>query len=233
MASGVRRRIEDYGLIGNTRSAALVSREGTIEWLCLPRFDSAALFASLLGDERNGCWSLRSSDPAARVSRRYRPGTAILETRFETEAGAATVVDFMPQPSDEFADEVVRLVRCDAGEAAMTMQITLRFDYGRLVPWLQRRSEGLVAVAGPDAVRLATPIELVNRDFTTCAEFTLCKGEYVPFVLTWFPSHREPPAVRDAFALAGEVEHEWRRWIGRSRYSGPWREAVERSLITL
>ena len=227
------RRIEDFGLIGNTHSAALVSCDGAIEWLCLPRFDSPAVFASLLGDENNGCWTLAARDPDARVSRRYRPGTAILETRFETRDGTATVIDFMPRPGDEFADEVIRLVRCDGGHIDMAMRATFRFDYGRLVPWLRRTPEGVVAVAGPDAVRLATPLELENRDFATCADFTLREGEYAPFVLTWFPSHREPPPVRDAIAMEAEVEQGWRRWIGRSTYQGPWREAVERSLITL
>ena len=227
------RRIEDYGVIGNTHSAALISRTGTIEWLCLPRFDSGALFACLLGDQDNGCWALGATDPKARVSRRYRRGTAILETRFETETGAATVIDFMPRPGDDFADEVIRLVRGEAGHIDMATTVRFRFDYGRLVPWLQRNADGVIAIAGPDAVRLATPIELENKDFATGAEFTLHAGEYVPFVLTWFPSHREPPPVRDAVALEHEVEEGWRRWSSRSVYQGPWRETVERSLITL
>jgi GH15 family glucan-1,4-alpha-glucosidase len=233
VTSSSERRIEDYGVIGNTHSAALVSREGAIEWLCLPRFDSPAVFASLLGDESHGRWSLSAHDPQARVTRRYREGTAILETHYQTDGGSATVIDFMPRPGDEFADEVIRLVRCESGRIDMCMSATFRFDYGRRVPWLRRTSDGVVAVAGPDAVRLSTPVELVNQDFATRADFTLQAGEYTPFVLTWFPSHREPPDVRDALVLAGEVEQGWRRWIGRSTYRGPWREAVERSLITL
>ena len=227
------KRIEDYGLIGNTRSAALVSRQGSIDWLSFPRFDSAAVFAALLGDESHGHWSIAASDPAAVASRRYRPGTAILETRFETETGAATVIDFMPRPGDELAEEVIRLVRGEAGVVEMEMTLALRFDYGRLVPWLRRTPEGVLAVSGPDAVRLTTPVELVNQDLTTRAKFRLSAGEEAPFVLTWFPSHREPPPVRDAAEVLAEVEAGWRRWIGESTYAGPRREAVERSLITL
>jgi GH15 family glucan-1,4-alpha-glucosidase len=227
------RRIEDYALIGNTLSAALVSREGSIDWLCLPRFDSSAVFAALLGDESNGQWKIGASDPQARISRAYRPGTAILETRFETDTGGATVIDFMPPPGDDFADEVIRLVRGDLGAIEMSMSVRFRFDYGRLVPWLRARPEGVIAVAGPDAVRLTSHAKLVNEDWATRATFTVRAGEYVPFVLTWYPSHRKPPPVRDSIFLVSYVEHVWRRWMETSTYRGPWREAVERSLITL
>jgi GH15 family glucan-1,4-alpha-glucosidase len=227
------KRIEDYGIIGNTHSAALVALDGSIDWLCLPRFDSAAIFAAVLGDESHGSWRICAKAGDVRITRRYRPGTAILETRFETEAGAATVIDFMPPPGDDFVDEVVRLVRGDAGVVHMAISVVFRFDYGRLVPWLERSVEGLVAIAGPDAVRLYTPIELVNKDWTTQAEFVVHEGEYVPFVLTWFPSHRQPPAVRDAVALLRRVEERWQGWSARNTYKGPWRETVERSLITL
>ena len=227
------KRIEDYGLIGNTHSAALVARDGSIDWLCLPRFDSAAIFAAVLGDESHGSWKLCARAEDVRVSRRYRPGTAILETRFETDSGVATVIDFMPPPGDDFVDEVIRLVRGDAGVVEMIVSVVFRFDYGRLVPWLERSVEGITAIAGPDAVRLYTPIELVNKDWTTQAEFVVHEGEYVPFVLTWFPSHREAPPVRDAVALFRRVEERWRAWSARNSYEGPWREAVERSLITL
>jgi GH15 family glucan-1,4-alpha-glucosidase len=227
------RRIEDYGLIGNTHSAALVSRDGSIDWLCLPRFDSAAIFAALLGDESHGSWRICATGSNVRVTRRYRPGTAILETRFETDAGAATVIDFMPPPGDDFVDEVIRLVRGDAGVVEVAMTVMFRFDYGRLVPWLERSVEGITAIAGPDAVRLYTPVELVNKDWTTQAEFAIHAGEYVPFVLTWYPSHREPPAVRDAVALLKKVEEAWQGWSARNTYEGPWRDVVERSLVTL
>jgi GH15 family glucan-1,4-alpha-glucosidase len=227
------RRIEDYALIGNTLSAALVSREGSIDWLCLPRFDSPALFAALLGEEKHGHWKIAASDPQAKISRAYRPGTAILETRFETDTGGATVIDFMPPPGDDFADEVIRLVRGDLGAIEMSMCLRFRFEYGRLVPWLRAKPEGVLAVAGPDAVRLATHVKLVNENWATRATFTVRAGEYVPFVLTWFPSHRKPPPVRDSIVQAGYVERVWRRWMETSTYRGPWREAVERSLITL
>jgi GH15 family glucan-1,4-alpha-glucosidase len=231
--SGMARRIEDYGIIGNTHSAALVARDGTIDWLCLPRFDSPAIFAALLGDERHGSWRIRVKDGAGRISRRYRPGTAILETRFETAAGAATVIDFMPPPGDDFVDEVIRLVRGDRGAVEMAMTVLFRFDYGRLVPWLERTAEGIVAIAGPDAVRLYTPLELANKDWATQAEFTIHAGEYVPFVLTWFPSHREPPAARDSVALLEKVEQAWLGWSARNTDRGQLHDCVERSLITL
>ena len=228
-----RPRIEDYGIIGNTHSAALVSRDGSIDWLCLPRFDSAAIFAALLGDESHGSWRICAKASDVRLSRRYRPGTAILETRFETETGTATVIDFMPPPGDDFDAEIIRLVRGDAGVVEMAMSVLFRFDYGRLVPWLERSVEGIVAIAGPDAVRLYTSEELVNKDWTTQAQFVIHESEYVPFVLTWYPSHREPPAVRDAVALLRRVEERWRVWSARNTYQGPWRAEVERSLITL
>jgi GH15 family glucan-1,4-alpha-glucosidase len=227
------RRIEDYGVIGNTHSAALISRDGSIDWLCMPRFDSPAIFAALLGDESHGSWRICAQASDVRITRHYRPGTAILETRFETETGTATVIDFMPPPGDDFVDEVMRLVRGDAGVVAIAVSVVFRFDYGRLVPWLERSVEGIVAIAGPDAVRLYTPEELVNKDWTTQAQFVIHETEYVPFVLTWYPSHREPPPVRDAVALLRRVEERWRSWSARNTYQGPWRETVERSLITL
>jgi GH15 family glucan-1,4-alpha-glucosidase len=227
------RRIEDYGVIGNTHSAALISRDGSIDWLCMPRFDSPAIFAALLGDESHGSWRICAQASDVRITRHYRPGTAILETRFETETGTATVIDFMPPPGDDFVDEVIRLVRGDAGVVAIAVSVVFRFDYGRLVPWLERSVEGIVAIAGPDAVRLYTPEELVNKDWTTQAQFVIHETEYVPFVLTWYPSHREPPPVRDAVALLRRVEERWRSWSARNTYQGPWRETVERSLITL
>src|SRR6185312_2409764 len=147
--------------------------------------------------------------------------------------GAATVIDFMPPPADNSVNEVIRLVRGDRGVIEMATTILFRLDYGRLVPWLQRTAKGIFAVAGPDAVRLYTPVELDNRNLTTQAEFAVHAGEDVPFVLTWFPSHRQPPAVGDAVGLMDRVERFWRDWSARSTYQGPWNEVVERSLITL
>jgi GH15 family glucan-1,4-alpha-glucosidase len=227
------RQIEDFGFIGNTFSAALIGRDGTVEFLCLPRFDSPALFASLLGSDEHGSWRLGASDPNARLSRRYRPGTAILETSFETATGRATIIDFMPLPEIEDRVELMRIVRGDAGCVDMAAEIRFRFDYGHVIPWLQRRDDGVVAIAGPDGVLLTTPVALENEDFATCASFTVEAGRTVPFALTWFRSHVDPPAPRDPLALLDETEAGWRRWSARAEYDGPWRREVERSLITL
>jgi GH15 family glucan-1,4-alpha-glucosidase len=227
------RRIEDLALIGNAHSAALVGRDGTIEWLCLPRFDSPALFASLLGSDQNGSWRLAASDPAARRSRRYRPGTGILETTFRTATGRATVIDFMPVPENENQIDLIRMVRCDAGAIDMVAEIRFRFDYGRTLPWLRRHERGITAIAGPDGVLLSTAVELENRDFATVAKFHISAGETRSFALTWFPSHREVPRPRDPAALLEETETRWRRWVAQMDYDGLWRAQVERSLITL
>ena len=227
------RRIEDYGLIGNTHSAALISRDACIEWLCLPRFDSPAIFAALLGDDDNGAWRLCASDPKARISRRYRPGTAILETRFESRGGAATVIDFMPHPGADGAIELVRLVRGDRGALDFDTAITFRFDYGQLLPWVQANAVGLSAIAGPDAVRLVSTVPLTNKDFATRANFRVRAGETVAFNLIWYPSHMPAPDCRAPEPLLAATEAFWKDWIGRSQYQGPHRDMVERSLITL
>ena len=168
--------IEDYGLIGNMISAALVSRDGSIDWLCLPRFDSAACFAALLGGPEHGRWRI---SPAGdyRTSRRYVPGTAVLETRFETATGICTLIDFMPLTDDEEKIDVVRIVRGDRGEVAVTMDLVLRFNYGQAVPWVRRRDYGLSAIAGPDAIELHTPVQLVGRDLKTFASFAVREGD--------------------------------------------------------
>jgi GH15 family glucan-1,4-alpha-glucosidase len=228
-----RRRIEDYGLIGNTYSAALVGRDATIEWLCLPKFDSPAVFAALLGDDDNGAWRLCAADPKARISRRYRPGTAILETRFETGDGAATVIDFMPHPGAEGAIELVRLVRGDRGSVDFDTAITFRFDYGQLLPWVRSDAVGLSAIAGPDAVRLVSTVPLSNKDFATRASFQVRAGETLAFSLIWYPSHQPEPDCRAPEPLLATTEAFWTDWIGRSQYDGPHRQMVERSLITL
>jgi GH15 family glucan-1,4-alpha-glucosidase len=227
------RRIEDYGLIGNTHSAALIGRDATIEWLCLPKFDSPAIFAALLGDDNNGAWRLRARDEKARISRRYRPRTAILETRFETRGGAATVIDFMPRPGAGGAIELVRLVRGDRGAIDFQTAITLRFDYGQLLPWVQANPVGLTAIAGPDAVRLVSTVPLVNKDFATRAEFRIRAGEMASFTLLWYPAHLPAPDCRAPEPLLAATEAYWTGWIGRAQYDGPYRAMVERSLITL
>ncbi len=229
--------IEDYGLIGNMLSCALVARDGSIDWLCLPRFDSDACFAALLGTAENGRWRIAPADEDATVSRRYRPGTTILETTFETREGAVTLIDFMPLASDEEHVDVVRLVRGDRGRVGMTCELILRFGYGSTVPWLRRADFGLRAVAGPEAVELHTPVSLVNEGMRTNAEFTVGAGATVPFVLAWHPSHRLAERNIDPQQRLEETEAWWRQWSGECRFdtdeAHPWREAVTRSLITL
>lgn len=231
------KRIEDYGLIGNMLSCALVARDGAIDWLCLPRFDSDACFAALLGNAGNGSWRLAPVDADVRASRRYRPGTAILETTFETAEGAVTVIDFMPLARDEEHVDVVRLVRGDRGRVRMRCDLTLRFGYGSILPWVTRTGFGLRAVAGPDAVELHTPVTLINRDMCTRAEFTVGAGGTVPFVLAWHPSHRTAERAIDPLRRLEETEAWWCGWAGTYRFdedrAHPWRAAVMRSLITL
>jgi GH15 family glucan-1,4-alpha-glucosidase len=234
---GRMRRIEDYGFIGNMLSCALVARDGSIDWLCLPRFDSGACFAALLGTEENGRWRIAPSDDAASVSRRYRPGTPILETRFDTADGAATVIDFMPLADDEDHVDLLRIVRGERGRVEMTLDLVLRFDYGRTAPWVQRTDYGMRAVAGPDAVELRTPVDVRGRDMHTCATFTVGEGAEIPFALTWHPSHRPPTRRWDPAERLAETEAWWRAWsdtcvFGLER-DHPWRDAVVRSMITL
>jgi GH15 family glucan-1,4-alpha-glucosidase len=227
------RRIEDYGLIGNNHTAALVHRSGDIDWLCLPRFDSPAIFAALLGDEDNGSWRLCPSDAKAVISRRYRPGTAILETRFKTRRGAAIVIDFMPRPGADGSIELVRMVRGEEGVVDFETTIRFRFDYGQQLPWVRANPVGLTAIAGPDAVRLVSTVPLTNRDFATRASFRIRAGEAASFSLMWHPSHLPPPDCRAPEPLLAQAEAEWTSWVARAKYDGPHREMVERSLITL
>lgn len=228
--------IEDYGIIGNMISAALVSRDGSIDWLCLPRFDSAACFAALLGGSKHGRWLLTPENPACRISRRYVPGTAVLETRFETATGACTLTDFMPLTDDEEKVDVVRIVRGVSGEVAMSMELILRFNYGQAAPWVRRRDYGLSAVAGPDAVELHTAVALVGREMTTTARFTVRENEEVPFTLSYHRSHKMPQFVPDSSETMDRTISWWQEWSKRCRFDikhDTWREAVIRSLITL
>jgi GH15 family glucan-1,4-alpha-glucosidase len=224
-------RIEDYALIGDTHTAGLVGRDGSIDWLCLPRFDSAACFASLVGERRNGHWQIAPRAPIKSSRRRYRAGSLVLETDFETEEGVVCVVDCM-SPRDQ-RPEVVRIVEGVSGRVAMAMKLVIRFDYGSIVPWVRRIGDALTAVGGPDAVCLRTPVEMEGRDFTTAADFQVDAGDRVPFVLQWYPSHEPPPPPCDAFALCDDTERWWREWSDRCAYRGPWRDAVVRSLVTL
>jgi GH15 family glucan-1,4-alpha-glucosidase len=224
-------RIEDYGLIGDLHTAALVGRDGSIDWLCLPRFDSPACFAALLGDEDAGFWRLAPAAGGMAARRRYRDDTLILESEWDTPDGSVRVTDTMP-PRGEAAD-VVRVVEGLSGRVPMTMALRLRFDYGRIVPWVQHRGDQLAAMAGPDAAWLRTPVELEGRDLTTYAEFTVSAGERVPFVLTYRPSHEPRPRAIDPHAALADTEAFWADWMSRLRYDGDWPEAVRRSLLTV
>jgi len=226
------RRIEDYALIGDCGSAALVGRDGSIDWLCLPRFDSAACFSALLGEPGHGRWLIGPVEPRARVERRYLGGSLILATTFETAEGAVELVDLM-RPHRRLP-QLVRLVRGLRGRVAMRTEFILRFDYGTVVPWVVRLPEGgLTAIGGPERVVLRTPAPLRGVDFKTIGEFTVGTGETVPFVLSYGPSHQPlPPPVDPARALH-DTEAFWRRWSDRCASAGPWTEAVRRSLVVL
>ena len=223
--------VEDYALVGDLQSAALVGRDGSIDWLCLPRFDSGACFAALLGTPDHGRWLLAPRDARAPARRRYRPGTLVLESEFETDGGAVRVVDCMPPRSTE--PELVRVVEGLSGCVRMTTELVVRFDYGRVVPWVSRREGRLSAVAGPDALWLDAEVPLHGEDMRTRGEFTVREGESVAFALTWHPSHEPGPVPRDARRLVGDTEAWWREWSQRCRYDGPWREQVVSSLVAL
>ncbi|MEU2546738.1 glycoside hydrolase family 15 protein [Streptomyces roseolus] len=227
------RRIDDYALIGDLQTAALVGRDGSIDWLCLPRFDSAACFAALLGDEDNGHWRIAPQGAGSCTSRRYLDDSLVLETLWETRTGTVKVTDFMPQR--DRAPDVVRIVEGVSGRVEMSAVLRLRFDYGSIVPWI-RRSEGhRVAVAGPDAVWLRSepPVKTWGQQYATCSSFTVTAGERVAFVLTWHPSHERRPALVDPFESLEHSLADWREWVGRCAYRGPYRDTVVRSLITL
>ena len=224
-------RIEDYGLIGDTHTAALVGRDGSIDWLCVPRFDSAACFAALLGNPSHGRWIISPGESAMAESRRYRPDTLILETDFTTASGTARVIDFMTPRNVE--PDVIRIVEGIDGEVEMHMQLIIRFDYGSVVPWVRTIDGRLEAIGGPDALSLWTKVPTRGEGLTTRADFTVRRGERVAFVLAWHPSHVDPPAQLDAFAALAETERWWRDWTGKCCYEHPWREQVVRSLITL
>ena len=224
-------QIADYGLIGDCETAALVDRKGSIDWLCWPRFDSDACFAALLGDENNGCWRLAPAD-AFTTSRRYRPGTLILETLFETETGTVALIDFMPPRAG--ASHIVRLVEGRGGEVAMRMDLVMRFGYGLIPPWVNRIEDGaLSAVAGPSRTVLRTPIETRGEAMTTVADFVIRAGETTPFVLSYTASHLPPSAAVDPFAALKSTEAFWCEWLAACRIDGPYGEMIARSLVTL
>jgi GH15 family glucan-1,4-alpha-glucosidase len=225
-------RIEDYALIGDCTTAALVGRDGSIDWLCLPRFDAAACFAALLGRPEHGRWLIAPADPDARVKRRYLDGSLILQTRFATAEGEIELIDFM-QPHHS-PSHLVRLVRGVAGRVAMRTEFVLRFEYGSIVPWVERLPEGgITAVAGPEMAVLRTPAPIHGEDLKTVAEFTVAAGETVPFVLSYGPSHLAPPRSIDPEHALRETEAFWRRWSDRCGSAGPWTDIVKRSLVVL
>ncbi|MCW5734640.1 MAG: glycoside hydrolase family 15 protein [Enhydrobacter sp.] len=224
--------IEDYGMIGDCKTAALVGKDGSIDWLCWPRFDSDACFAKLLGGQSNGFWLISPHEEIRATRRRYRKDTLILETTFETEEGTATVIDFMlPRGA---SSDLLRIVRCDSGEVAMCMELVLRFGYGLTTPWVTRMKDGtLRAIAGPDMVVMRTPAKIRGENFKTVAQFTLTEGKTMPFVLSYGPSHLEVPAPIDPPHALEQCEAFWIEWTTHTNTDGPYSEAIERSLITL
>jgi GH15 family glucan-1,4-alpha-glucosidase len=224
-------KIEDYALIGDCQTAALVGLDGSIDWLCFPRFDSPACFAALLGTPEHGRWRIAPADPIRRVTRAYRGDTLVLDTTFETDTGAVTLTDCMPIRTGQ--PDVVRLVSGVRGTVRMRIEIIIRFDYGSITPWVRREADGLCAVGGPDTIHLHTPVPLRGEDWTTVGEFEVAEGDQVPFVLTWHPSHEEAPRPVDAVAATAATVKWWRAWSRACAFEGEWREAVVRSLITL
>jgi GH15 family glucan-1,4-alpha-glucosidase len=225
-------RLEDYGLIGDLQSAALVGRNGAMDWLCLPRFDSASCFAALLGDERHGRWLVAPAGEAHASSRRYRPGTLVLETDFETAEGAVRLIDFMPRRR-EGPPRVMRIVEGLRGRVPMRMELALRPDYGSIVPWIEPASDGVFSTAGPDAFRLSTPVPLSVEDGTVTAEFVVAEGARERLTLTWHISYEDGPPVEDADSALARTEAWWREWSGRCQYQGAYRDEVLTSLIAL
>jgi GH15 family glucan-1,4-alpha-glucosidase len=225
------RFIEDYALIGDCETAALVSREGSIDWLCFPRFDSRACFAALLGTPEHGRWLLAPSEPVSSVRRQYRGDTAILETEFTTPSGVVAVIDFMPVRSG--LPDVVRIVVGRRGQVPIRMDLVIRFDYGSVVPWVRRVAGGISAVGGPDSLLLQTAVTLRGEGFHTISDFVVSEGERIPFDLTWFPSHQSPSRELNAEVALDQTEAWWIAWAARCTVTGPWRDAVMRSLITL
>ncbi|MFF4288413.1 glycoside hydrolase family 15 protein [Streptomyces sp. NPDC001633] len=226
-------RIEDYALLGDLQTAALVGRDGSIDWMCLPRFDSPSCFAALLGDERQGHWRIAPVSGGRCDGRAYRGDTLVLESTWQTPDGAVRVVDFMPQRDQ--SPRLVRLVEGLSGSVDMRGDLRLRFNYGRIAPWVRRTEHHRIAVAGPDSawLRLAPGVHTYGHDTSTRSEFTVRAGERVPFVLTWQPSHLPNAHRVDPDRALRETTDAWRRWTAGCRYDGAWREAVLRSLITL
>jgi GH15 family glucan-1,4-alpha-glucosidase len=218
-------------MIGDCHTAALVSKQGSIDWLCFPHFDSGACFAALLGTPENGHWSISPAGPFKATRRRYREGTLILETEFDTDSGSVTLIDCM-SPRDG-TPSVLRMVVGTRGRVQMDMELVIRFDYGSVVPWVRRTDQGISAIAGPDMLGLRTEVELHGENFKTVATFTISEGQKIPFDLTWYPSQHDEPAPVNVDTAIQDTENWWREWSDRCSYQGQWRDAVLRSLITL
>ena len=225
------KRIEDYAVIGDCQTAALVSTDGSIDWLCLPRFDSGACFAALLGTPEHGRWKVAPAAGVTGVRRRYRDNTLVLETEFDTADGTVAVIDFMPARDRD--PNLVRIVEGRRGQVRMRGELVLRFDYGSIVPWVHRTDCGISATAGPDTVSIISPVPLRGEGLTTVADFHVSAGEQVPFSLSYHPSHRAGTVIADSRSVLRETEAWWREWAQRCTYCGPYREAVVRSLIVL
>lgn len=228
------RPIGDYALIGDCETAALVGRDGSIDWLCWPRFDSGACFASLLGQAEHGRFQLAPDEEVIRTERRYRGNTLVLQTDFETQGGAVSLVDFMPIRKGGQVSELIRLVIGRRGQVRMRMDLKFRFDYGRIVPWVAKTGDGLLrAVAGPNAVFVASPVPTYGQECSTFAEFTVSEGQRLPFGLAYEASHLPPPTLSNPETALMETEAFWAEWSEQCCYDGPWRSAVIRSLITV
>lgn len=223
-------QIEDYALIGDCHTAALVAKNGSMDWLCLPSFDSGACFAALLGTPDHGRWLLCPRGEVRHIRRRYRGDTLVLETEYRTEDGVVALIDFMPISP---AHDVVRIVEGRRGQVPMRMELTIRFDYGSIVPWVRRIEGGIRAIAGPDTLCCRSEQELHGENMHTVAEFCVAEGQRVPFQLTWAPTYGPAPEMTDPLQSLHETESFWKDWSARCVYKGRWREAVLRSLITL
>ena len=218
-------------MIGDCYTAALISKHGSIDWLCLPYFDSGACFAALLGTPDNGHWSISPAEKIRSIRRCYRDGSLVLETEFETEGGSVRLIDCMVPRGEQ--PELIRIVEGTGGQVRMNLELIIRFDYGSVVPWVHKIEDGILAIAGPDMIVLRTDVPLRSENLKTQAEFTVAEGEKISFNLTWNPSNRPTPEPIEVDAALEKTEKWWREWSGRCSYKGPWREAVLRSLITL
>ena len=224
-------RIEDYALIGDTQSAALVGRDRSIDWACLPRFDSGACFAALVGTRDNGRWAIQPEGPFRPAGRRYRPGTMVLETDFEADEGAMSVVDFMPVRGN--ACRIIRIVEGRRGTVDVRSELIIRFDHGRITPWVRKVEDALVAVCGPDALCLRADVEVHGEDMSSVSRFRIGAGERRAFVLTWYPSHEHHPEATDAASALRRTERWWRFWSHHCAPWEPWAEPVGTSLRVL